>query len=233
MFRSRCRSLGIALLLLLLLVVVACGGRPLLPTGDNAPAAAGEVIDSSEPYSDAFVPGQTGNWLFEQDGNGSTAIVNEQLVVTLVSPNTIQYATLGDRTFDDFVLEVETWQRAGAPESSFGVLFRVQEDKQFYRFDITGNRLYIVERRHADGTWTRLVPDWTPTAALNQGLNVANRLKIIAAGPTLTFYANDVLLTQVVDETLTVGGIALDAGTFGGGDLQVSFDNLIITPGTP
>ncbi|CUS02253.2 conserved protein of unknown function [Candidatus Promineifilum breve] len=233
MFRSRCRSLGIALLLLLLLVVVACGGRPLLPTGDNAPAAAGEVIDSSEPYSDAFVPGQTGNWLFEQDGNGSTAIVNEQLVVTLVSPNTIQYATLGDRTFDDFVLEVETWQRAGAPESSFGVLFRVQEDKQFYRFDITGNGLFMVERRHADGTWTRLVPDWTPTSALNQGLNVANRLKIIAAGPTLTFYANDVLLTQVVDDTLAAGGIALDAGTFGGGDLQVSFDNLTITPGTP
>lgn len=237
MYRLRCRNWGGSLLALLLLSLAACGGRPLLPDQGNTPSgnvqSAGEEPAGNEPYTDTFVPGQSGNWLFEQDANGSTAIVNEQLVVTIVSPNTIQYATLDDRVFEDFVLEVDAWQRAGAPESSYGVLFRLQEDKQFYRFDITGNGLFIVERRHADGTWTRLVPEWTPTSALNQGLNVANRLKIIAAGSTLTFYANDVLLTQVVDEGLSAGGIALDAGTFGGGDLQVSFDNLSITPGTP
>jgi hypothetical protein len=204
-----------------------------LPGAAGGSLSANPTPAADEPFTDAFVPGQTGNWLFEQDANGSTAIVNEQMVVTIISPNTIQFATLGDRTYSDFVLEVDAWQRAGAPESSYGVLFRMQEDQQFYRFDITGNGLYIVERRLADGTWVRLTPEWTPTSALNQGLNVANRLKIIAAGPTLTFYANDVLLTQVVDEALAAGGIALDAGTFGGGDLQVSFDNLTITPGTP
>lgn len=214
------------------MALAACGGRPLLPNTASNPSASPQPA-GDEPYRDAFVPGQSGNWLFEQDANGSTAIVNEQLVVTIIQPNTIQYATLGDLTFDDFVLEVEAWQRAGAPESSYGILFRLQEDQQFYRFDVTGNGLFIVECRQADGTWLRLTPEWTPTSALNQGLNVANRLKIIAAGSTLTFYANDVLLTQVVDEALAAGGIALDAGTFGGGDLQVSFDNLTITPGTP
>ncbi len=105
----------------------------------------------------------------------------------------------------------------------------MQDDQQFYRFDITGNGLYVIERRNSDGTWTRLVPDWTPTTALNQGLNVVNRLKVIAAGPDLTFYANDVLLTQLSDPTFNSGGIALDAATFGGGNLQVSFDNLAVT----
>jgi hypothetical protein len=220
------------LLPLIICLLAACGGRPLIPDTTGGPAVSPQPA-ADEPFADAFVPGQTGNWLFEQDASGSTAIVNEQLVITITSPNTIQYATLGDRTFGDFVLEVDAWQRAGAPESSYGVLFRLQEDQQFYRFDITGNGLYIVERRQADGTWLRLTPEWTPTSALNQGLNVANRLKIIAAGSTLTFYANDVLLIQVADETLAAGGVALDAGTFGGGDLQVSFDNLTITPGTP
>jgi hypothetical protein len=216
----------------LLLGLMGCGGRPLLPdTTVNLSASPQPSAD--EPFTDAFVPGQSGNWLFEQDASGSTAIVNEQLVVTITAPNTIQYATLGDRTFGDFVLEVDAWQRSGAPESSYGILFRLLDDQQFYRFDVTGNGLYIVERRQADGTWLRLTPEWTPTSALNQGLNVANRLKVIATGPTLTFYANDVLLTQVVDEALATGNIALDAGTFGGGDLQVSFDNLTITPGTP
>jgi hypothetical protein len=35
------------------------------------------------------------------------------------------------------------------------------------------------------------------------------------------------------DDSLPSGGIALDAGTFGGGNLQVSFDNLSVTGSTP
>ncbi len=182
-------------------------------------------------FNDAFVPGQTGNWLLEQDDQATTTITNEQLVITIAVPNTIQYATLGDRTFDDFVLEVDTWQRSGPPEGSYGVLFRMQEDGQFLRFDITGSGMYIVERHNADGSWTRLVPDWVTTSAINQGLNVANRLKVIAAGPNLTFYANDILLIQLTDDSPAAGAIAFDAGTFGGGNLQVSFDDLTITQG--
>ena len=186
-----------------------------------------------QDYTDAFVPGQSGDCHFEQDESGSTAIVNEQLVVTITTPNTMQYSALENAVFGDFVLEVDAWQRSGPPESSYGILFRIQDGQQFYRFDVTGSGLFMVERRNADETWTRLIPEWSPTTALNQGLNVANRLKVIAAGPTLTFYVNDVLLTQVNDSTFSSGGIALDAGTFGGGNLQVSFDNLSITSVTP
>lgn len=210
----------------LLLLLAACGTRAPL---SGISRETGESGDATGPVSEEFVPGRTGNWQLEQDELGSSAIVNEQLVLTVVSPNTIQYATLGDRTFGDFVLEVDAWQRSGSPESSYGVLFRTQADGQFYRFDITGNGLYMIERRTADGQWARLIPDWAPTAAINQGLNVANRLKIIASGSELTFYVNEILLTQVSDPTLSDGGIALDAGSFSGDTLQVSFDNLSIT----
>ncbi len=141
----------------------------------------------------------------------------------------MQYAALDGAIFGDLALEVDVAQRSGPADSSYGVIFRMQDGQQFYRFDITGNGLYVIERHNSDGTWTRLIPDWTPTTALNQGLNVVNRLKVIAAGPDLTFYANDVLLTQLSDATFNSGGIALDAGTFGGGNLQVSFDNLAVT----
>jgi hypothetical protein len=204
---------------------MACGTRPLLPdvAGSINPTA------SATDFEDRFVPGQTGNWLFEGDALGSTAIVNEQLVITVAEPDTIQYATLGDRAFSDFALEVDVWQRSGPVESSYGVLFRMADGGQFYRFDITGNGLFIVERHDSDGRWTRLVPDWTPTSAINQGLNVANRLKVIASGSEMAFFVNDILLIQVSDPTYASGAVALDAGSFGGGDLQVSFDNLVIT----
>ena len=231
MSASRCpKRIWLALLLMAGLLLAACGGRPLLPSFDDPDAAdAAGASEPSGPFRDEFIPGQTGNWLLEQDELGSTAVANEQLVITVAAPNTIQYATLTDRTFDDFVLEVDAWQRGGAPESSYGVLFRVQEDGQFYRFDITGNGLYMIERRATDGTWTRLLPEWTATAAINQGLNVANRLKVIANGAELGFYVNDILLTQLSDSTLSGGRIGLDAGSFAGNALQVSFDNVSVT----
>lgn len=212
----------------LMLLPAACDARPLLPTGGGAGSESG---DGS--YQDAFVPGQTGNWLLEQDELGSTAIVNEQLVITIAAPNTIQYAALDGRTFGDFALEVDVWQRSGAAESSYGILFRMENGQQFYRFDITGSGQFIIERHESDGTWTRLIPEWTSTTALNQGLNVANRLKIIAAGSNLTFYANDILLAELTDPSFSSGAIAFDAGTFGGSNLQVSFDNLNVTGTTP
>lgn len=228
MSRSLRHKLPLGLILSGLWLLVGCGGRPLLPPGNNAGAGA-----SDTNFTDAFVPGQTGNWLLEQDELGSSAVVNEELLITIVAPHTIQYASLPDRTFGDFALEVDVTQRAGPAESSYGILFRMQDDQQFYRFDVTSNGLYMIERHQSDGTWLRLVPDWAPSSALNQGLNVVNRLKVLAAGPTLTFYANDELLTQVTDASLIEGAIGLDAGTFGGGNLQVAFDNLRITGSAP
>lgn len=216
------RRLGASLLSAALLLLAACSevGPSSLPLG----VAAG---DGS--FQDAFIPGQTGKWLLENDELGSTEINSEQLVVTVKPPNTMQYAALEEPAFSDFVLEVDARQRAGKPEASYGVLFRMVDGSQFYRFEITGNGSYIIERRDANGSWTRLIPEWKTSPAINQGLNVANRLKVIANGPELTFYVNDILLEQITDSAYSSGRIALDAGTFGGGDLQVSFDDLAVS----
>lgn len=222
MSRPNSPSLRAGLLVAGLFVLAACSevGPSSLPLG---------VASSDGSFQDAFIPGQTGAWLLEKDDLGSTEINSEQLVVTVRPPNTMQFAALEEPTFSDFVLEVDARQRAGKPEASYGVLFRMVDGTQFYRFEITGNGSYIIERRDADGSWTRLIPEWKTSPAINQGLNVANRLKVIANGPELTFYANDILLEQITDSTYTTGRIALDAGTFGGGDLQVSFDDLSVS----
>lgn len=217
------------LLLLMGFLLAGCGGRPLLPGSGNS----NSVEIAGKDFADGFVAGQTGDWLIEQDAIGSTSIVNEQLLITVAAPNTVQYSTLRNREFGDFAYEADVTQLAGPPESSYGLVFRAVDGQQFYRFDITGNGLFIVERHNSDGTWTRLVQEWTPASALNQGLNVTNRLRVLASGQTMTFYANDVLLTQVNDATYASGAVGLDAGTFGGSNLQVAFDNVAITEGTP
>ncbi len=179
-------------------------------------------------FADAFVAGQTGEWLVEGDDAGRTAVLNEQLIISIEEPNLVQYTTLTEPIFADFALEVDVTQLAGDLESSYGLLFRMQNPGQFYRFDITGSGLYVMERHNGDGTWTRFLDDWVESAAIKQGLTVTNRLKVVAQGPLLSFYVNDQLLQQVNDGSFAAGQIALDAGTFGRGGLEVAFDNLVV-----
>lgn len=214
------RRLSALALALGLLLLMACGQQPQSKAADPA---SGQVL-----FSDEFVVGQTGNWLLEHDEVSAVEITGEQLVLSVNQPNTIQYATLQEPEFSNFVAEVDGRQRAGSLESSYGILFRMQDGQRFYRFSVTPSGLYVIERHDGDGTWTRLVEDWLPSEAINQGPNVANRLKVIANGPDITVFVNDILLQQVSDPTYSTGTIALSAGTFGGENLQVSFDDLVV-----
>jgi hypothetical protein len=200
----------------------------LLLMACSQPAADPAIPGADVIFSEEFTAGEANGWQTESDDLGYTAVVNEQMVIELTAPNVLQYVTLAEPIFDDFILEVDATQLAGPTEGSYGVLFRMSSPGQFYRFDLTSNGLYIVERRNGDGTWARLVEDWVPSPAIRQGLNATNRLRVSAVGPSLSFYINDQLVQQLTDQTYLSGQLALDAGTFGQPSLQVAFDNLVV-----
>ncbi len=179
-------------------------------------------------YADGFVPGEMGNWVIEGDNAGQTAVINEQLVIDLVDNNIMQFTTLPDVTFDDFILEVDARLLEGDLGSSYGVLFRMQDTTRFYRFEITGDGLYMVERRDGDAGWTRFVDRWTESPAIKQGLGSVNRLRVEAVGQTISLYVNDSPIYQFNDTAYSSGTIALDAGTFVQPKAQVAFDNLVV-----
>lgn len=180
-------------------------------------------------YLDEFVLDKTGSWLLEGDDIGRTSIINEQMVIQVNNPQTVQYTALSTPIFDDFVLEVDGRLATGDPASTYGILFRMQSPEEFYRFEISGTGMYIVERHDPGGQWERLVPDWQESDAIAQGLNARNRLKVIARGPNVEYYVNDTLLGEFNDASYARGNIGLDAGTFGKIGLEVAFDNLIVT----
>lgn len=206
-------------LLMLLALLAACARQA-------QPEVA--LPDADVLFVDTFAPGETGPWLVEGDASGRTAVLDEQLQIQIDTPNTLQFSTLREPQLSDFVLEVDAQQLAGDAESSYGILFRMQDALRFYRFEITSGGLYMVERRNADGSWTRFVADWTPAPAIVQGLGAVNRLRIEAVGPELRFFANETLLQQVTDGVYTTGTLGLDAGTFGQAGLTVAFDNFVV-----
>ena len=201
-----------------ILFLAACNG-----SGESVPQADDAI------FADQFISGETGKWLVEGDDVGQTAVIDQKLIISIDQPNTMQYTALQEPLLDNFSLEVDAQQIAGNPESSYGVLVRMRGAGQFYRFEITGNGLYMAERHNADGTWNQYLEDWTESPAINQGLNTVNRLKVVADGPNLSFYVNDTLLHEAYDNGVGLeAAVGLDAGTFGQTGLQVAFDNLLI-----
>jgi len=100
--------------------------------------------------------------------------------------------TVMEQMFGDFDLVVQARQVAG-PEDieapGFGVLFRHQDNNNFYAFMISGDGYYQVTRR-LNGIDEEL-SDWAPTAAIQRGQAV-NTIRVIGRGDTFTFFINDV-----------------------------------------
>jgi hypothetical protein len=213
----------LGLWLILGLGLVACGEE-----GPPATAVPLQVEDSRALLVEEFAVGRTGDWHTEADEFGMTAVLSERMLIEVNATDTIQYTTLREQTFSDFIMEVEATQLAGSLESSFGVLFRMRSPQEFYRFDITGNGHYTVDRHNADGSWTHYVEDWPLAGVVKQGYNQTNLLRVMANGSEIAVYANGELLHQFSDAGYSEGSIALAGGTFGQAGLSVSFDNLVM-----
>lgn len=202
------------------LVLGACRPQP--------PSEAGLAGDGAVLYADDFSAETTGKWQLEGDEQGQALLQEGQLVIEVNERNTVQYVTLAEQSFSNFALEVDATLLGGSTDSTYGVLFRMTGPDQFYRFDITGHGLFVVERYDEGGTWTRLSDDWQGALGLQTGAGSTNRLGVLAVAGTISFYGNGELLLQVADGRYSGGSIALDAGTFGQPGLRVAFDNLVV-----
>ena len=126
--------------------------------------------------------------------------------------------------------EVEATQVSGSLNSSYGLLFRLNPEIGFYRFEVTSDGSYLIEKRMgSDGSWERLSAGWVSSPTILIGLGQVNRLKVMANGSRLTFFINGIEVAEVEDGDFAVGKLALSAGTFNQAGLEVAFDNLTIS----
>lgn len=192
-----------AALLPLLFLLVACGSGNL-------------------PWHDDFsAPG----WQAESDATAQVGIVDGVMRVYIAVPNQLAWATAG-QDWRDFHLTVEATQVAGPDDNEYGVLARIQDNNNFYRFSISGDGYYLVSK-FVDGRPTPLGANWTPSAAIRQG-QATNIIEVICQGRTLTLRVNGEDLARVEDSQFSHGDIGLYAGSFYESGVEVHFDNLTL-----
>ena len=95
----------------------------------------------------------------------------------MFNPNRIGW-TNAETLLADSLVEVQATHVAGPLAGDFGCLFRSQDEDNFYRFSITGNGEYALDKLVGDAWETLIEP--TASTALAAGEGASNRLGVLA-----------------------------------------------------
>lgn len=192
---------------------------------------SGPALQKS-PYLETFDTAET--WMAGEGATAQGEIDDGVYKMALDASNfDDQFWAAGGRNFADAVYEVEATPLEGATDNGYGMLFRVDADRdRFYLFKVSSDG-YAMIALCTDGCAEQEILfdiDWFGSQAIDQGFNVTNTLRVIAKGPEMSFFVNDIEVGQAVEETLKNGDIGLYAETFAPGGLIISFDNFRVTP---
>ncbi|HSD83898.1 MAG TPA: family 16 glycoside hydrolase [Anaerolineae bacterium] len=186
------------------------------------------------PYTDDFstaVGDPDSGWKTASDEALKIQIQDGALHFTIDELDTIAWSTPKDKRFGDFVLDVDATQVTEPSDNTYGVIFRYQDDRNFYRLDISGDGYFAVFKRK-DGAWTK-VQDYVETPAVKQG-NATNHLQVIAKGNQFTFNVNGQPVKTFSDSDFPNGNIGVTAGTlFDNAGVHIAFDNVTVSEVKP
>lgn len=188
-----------------------------------------ETPTSADAYLETF--DSEGDWAVGSNDDVDASVTGGVFDFLVLADNALYWSDSG-QNFSDGVYEVEATQVDGPENNGYGMVFRLNEDtNDFYLFEVSGDG-YVWIGLCQDGcsSATTLVEDgWFASDAVNQG-NATNVLRVIANGPSMTFYVNDQEVGTAVDGTLTSGDLGPLVETLGEGKVNVTFDNFSFTP---
>lgn len=205
------------------LVVPTRTTRPA-PTATRGAGASPTAPSTTGAYTDDF--SKEGSWKLGPSSNGNRWLENGELNVIVEQANYVVWSRLQGYEYGDLTVEVDARVVKGSG-GNYGLLFRVEDDDNFYRFVIGTDGRYRVMKL-VNRSWSS-IKSWTSSSAIKTGADT-NRLKVVAQGTSITVYANGQELTTVTDSALARGEVALVAAAGSTADFQVAFDNLEVRP---
>ncbi len=185
-------------------------------------AAVGPTVLFSDNFSQ-----DTGDWDVYADADGQAFYEGGWLHVINYTIASIDSASMLNRYFSDFVLEVDTKLVDGTDDNWHGVICRYQDIGNYYAFGISADGFYQIAR-FVDFNQVLLEPI-SPSSYVNQGWDVVNSLRIECNGNRLILTVNGYTLASVTDSTFSGGEIGFLATSLSGTFTEVAFDNLVIT----
>lgn len=220
------KKFGIAIIcscfMLGILVLSGCNTSNLNQTQDTSTPLPQMTSNSAQlAYEDDFSNTDSG-WRESSDEEACYSYQNGEYNIAVSNPG-IVYSSwnrlVGEQT--NFIVEVDTRVLSSVDTCEYGVLFRRNDNNDFYEFRIVGNR-YTVEK-YFQGEWSYLKRSTASSYIKTDGNK--NNLRVACLGTTIEVYVNGQRLTTLNDDSLTSGKISLMASE---ANTSVNFDNFIL-----
>ena len=206
----------------------------LLASGEATLSEATPTLDSKNPnanlgspvWIDNFDTGE--NWPLYNDEHVNMQVKDGSLVMTsLVAnrKNPWDSWMVTDAILSDFYLELSATPGDCGGLDRYGMVIRANpEATKAYLFGFSCGGEYSL--RLWNGEKLYMLQEWQISQFVNKGPNQLNRLGLLAQGKTFSLYANDNLLTSVLDETYTEGAFGIYTGAANTDNFTVQFDQI-------
>ena len=133
-----------------------------------------------------------------------------------------------EKSFRDFILDVDATIVSGPDDTGYGVFFRKDGSGGFYSFMISADGYYSMQERYPEDNRIFVVLGWAPLKDVEQGRRT-NHLRVIAVEDQLELYVNGSFVGLLHQSSLRSGTFGFIVETYDEKDSVVAFDNLKIT----
>jgi len=165
-------------------------------------------------------------WDLSQQERGAISLSNERLVIAIRKSQSFLYSLAPDLSLSDFFLEVDVRAELCQSGDEFGVVFRVNESLEHYRFSLNCRGETRLVRVLYGESRSLMLPSTFPF--IRSGPMSTNRLSLKATGDTFQFWINGFEVFSGRDIRLVEGAVGLVVRSNQGNQATISFDNFIL-----
>jgi hypothetical protein len=166
------------------------------------------------------------DWIAAELAPGGLSVSDDRLIMSVRQSNSLYMAISPTDPVTNAYLEVEVRPELCSTNDEFGLVFRVNEGFEHYRFTLTcqGEARVIGV---IDGTERVLIPNSSSTAIF-PGLYLSNRLGVLMENDQFRFFINGEEVFSDRDLSLTNGRVGLLVRARQSGQTTASFDDFTI-----
>lgn len=211
----------------LLAVVTPAQAMPVLQADTGIEARVADIQRNKPTWQDDFETVTTpGFWSEAADDDAERFFEDGAYQIVVNEADMIAWSLAGKLAYEDFLVSVDAAAASGSGDSRIGIVFRYQDQENFYLYSISSDGYYLLSRLAQD-EWTRLIR-WRPSDAIDTSDGAWNSLALLVEDGSFSLLANDQLLATYEDDDSYVGKIGLLAGAFDDDGAQVAFDDFSV-----
>jgi hypothetical protein len=165
-------------------------------------------------------------WQLGATAIGGASLVDGRYSLAVREPHATFVAQAPFRELDDFVLRVKLRLELCGEGDEYGVMFRMNDRREHFRFALNCEGAARVSRILESGE-AALLPI-TQTYTTLPGTMADNELAVVADGHKLRFFINEIDIFSTKDQTLDSGSFALFVRSRASGQTSASFNDFEI-----